>query len=426
MSDGPGRSDAARSDAARALAGPSRIDGGLGGEAPRSLTLEHGRRLGEWVLDAPLGKGGFAEVWRAHHNALPDKKAAVKVPFDKDYASRLKSEGAIQHVVEDARIVRTLGLDPDHDPPYLVVELVEGESLRDRIKRGRLEPREAIRIAREVLLALKAAHEKGIVHRDLKPENVLVGADGSVKVADFGLGAVTDASARALLASGSLRTSEGNDIVGTVRYMAPEQREPSTIAIDARADLYAWGILLFELLTGEVPCGAEMPSQVVPGLDPRLDAIFRRCYARRDARYGSAALILEDLERLLDHPPVAAPPKNRPAVRAGVIVRAVALAADLLPFVALGIETESVRFTLPTFILYDAVATAALGGTLGKGLLGIRVVEGDGRRPSLPTALVRGLARVLSVATIGGALLALGKEKLALHDQVAGTSVEYR
>jgi serine/threonine protein kinase len=380
------------------------------------------------VLEAPLGKGGFAEVWRAHHNALEGKKAAVKVPFDRDYASRLKSEGAIQNAVEDPRIVRTIGLDPDHDPPYLVVELVEGESLRDRLKRGRLEPREAIRVARDVLLALDAAHQKGVVHRDLKPENVLVSTTGEVKVADFGLGALTDAAARALLASGSLRTSEGHDIVGTVRYMAPEQREPGG-TIDGRADLYAWGILFFELLTGEVPCGAEMPSQVVPELDPALDRIFRRCYARREGRYPSAREALADLDALGEtggrapHAPL--PPIRRP-LRAGLLARSVAVFADVLPFAALGIETESLRYALPLFLLYDVFGTALAGGTAGKWLLGLRVVDESGSPPDLSLAVLRGLARVLSIATLAGPLLALGHEKRALHDQLVGTNVEYR
>ncbi|MEZ0229814.1 MAG: protein kinase [Planctomycetota bacterium] len=391
--------------------------------------IEQGRRLGEWVLEAPLGRGGFAEVWRARHNALPDRKAAVKIPFDRDYAARLRSEGVMQHVIEDPRIVRTIGLDPDHDPPYLVVDLVEGESLRDRIKRGRLDAQEALRVLREILLALDAAHKAGIVHLDLKPENVLLGASGEVKVADFGLGALTDASARALLASGSLRTSEGEDIVGTIRYMAPEQREAGH-AIDARADLYAWGIVLFELLTGEIPCGAEMPSQVVPALDPRVDQIFRRCYARRESRYASARQVLDDLDALAAAPPAPAPaspiPPVRRAMRAGVFTRSVALGIDLLPFAMLALETRSLRVVVPFLLLYDTILTALTGGSVGKWLLGVRVVDREGGRPDLTTSFTRTIARTLSVASIVGPFLALGRDKQGLHDQLAGTSVEYR
>ncbi len=238
-----------------------------------------------------------------------------------------------------------------------------------------------------------------------------------------------------MLASGSLRTSEGNDIVGTIRYMAPEQREPDG-KIDARADLYAWGVVLFELLTGELPCGAEMPSQVVPGLDERLDAIFRRCYARRESRYGSAREALADLEdarsaprspdALGTHAPATAIPPLRRALRAGVLVRGVALAVDLLPFAAFGIETESLRFTVPIFILYDAFTTAALGGSLGKRLMGLRIVDAEGAGPDVSRALLRTVVRLATLPTVVGPLLALGREKLTLHDQLAGTSVEYR
>jgi serine/threonine-protein kinase len=399
-------------------------------------TLEAGTRLGEWVLEAPLGKGGFAEVWRARHNSLADRLVAVKIPFDRDMAARLRSEGLIQNRVEDPRIVRTLGLDPDHDPPYLVVELVVGESLRDRLRRGRLDVTEALRIAREILLALKAAHAASVIHRDLKPENVLLSSTGEVKVADFGLGALVAASARELVESGSLRTSEGHDIVGTLRYMAPEQREPGQVALDARVDLYAWGIVLYELLTGEVPCGAEMPSQVVPGLDPRLDQVFRRCYARRDGRYASAEAALADVDAVIAAPAAAsptaatrapsAPAPGRPP-RAGVLPRGIALAIDLLPVCWVGLELQGyARFAIPLFFLYDAGAVALTGRTVGKFLAGVAVVDEKGGRPSFPQALARSLARVLSFATLGvGFLLALGSERLTLHDRLAGTSVEH-
>jgi serine/threonine-protein kinase len=403
------------------------------GEAREAPALQAGQRLGEWVLDAPLGRGGFGEVWRARHNALAENVVAVKVPFDRDHASRLRAEGVIQHLVADPRIVRTLGLDPDHDPPYLVVEYVDGESLRERISRGRLEPAEAIRIAREILVALDAAHARGIVHRDLKPENVLLSKTGEVKLADFGFGSIASDLARELLASGSLRTSEGHDIVGTVRYMAPEQRDPRG-PIDARVDLYAWGIVLFEMLTGEAPCGAELPSQVVPGLDARLDQIFRRAYARRESRYPSARAALDDLDAVAAKPahdlerkdPVALQAARSAAPRAGVLARGVALVVDVLPFLWIGLETESVRYALPLLVLYDTAAVALFGRTVGKALMGLKVRASGAEPMTGGRALTRALARILSLATAGvGFLLALGPEKRALHDILAGTLVEH-
>jgi uncharacterized RDD family membrane protein YckC len=162
---------------------------------------------------------------------------------------------------------------------------------------------------------------------------------------------------------------------------------------------------------------------VVPGLDERLDAIFRRCYARRESRYASASEALADLDALGVHAPLAPIPPVRRALRAGTLIRAVALAADVLPFAAFGIETESLRFTVPIFIFYDALATAILGGSLGKRLLGLRIVDTEGAPLELSRALGRTLVRLVSLPTVAGPLLALGREKLSLHDQltVSGT-----
>jgi uncharacterized RDD family membrane protein YckC len=113
-------------------------------------------------------------------------------------------------------------------------------------------------------------------------------------------------------------------------------------------------------------------------------------------------------------------------LRAGFLVRAVALTADLLPFAAFGVETESLRYTVPLYVLYDVLLTAGTGGTLGKWLLGLHVVDDEGKPLDVTKALLRTLARALSFATLAGPLLALGKEKRALHDQLVGTTVEYR
>jgi len=277
--------------------------------------------------------------------------------------------------------------------------LSPGESLRDRLKPGRLEPREALRVARGVLVALEAAHGAGSVHGALRPESVLLGPDGAVA-----------------LGSGSPPSPF---------YLAPEQREPGE-AVDARADLYGWGVLLFEMLTGELPSGAETPSQVVPGLDPRLDQVFRRAWTRRAGRYGSAGAALADLEGLEGGE--ALPPRRaggRP-LRAGVLVRAAALLVDLALFAALGLAARSALVALAALLLSDAALVAAAGATPGKRLLGLRVAGADGARPGLGTAAARALARVLSFATLAGPLLALGRERWALHDRLAGTSVEHR
>ncbi len=269
-------------------------------------TLKPGDRVSEYVLEALVGRGGFGDVWRARHRVWHDRVVAIKIPRDPDLVRLLRSEGAIQHALDGPGIVRAIGLDADHDPPYLVMEFVEGESLRARLERERrLEPPAARRIGRAILEVLASAHERGFVHRDLKPENVLLErGTGAVKLTDFGLGKAVEGAAARLVLSGELGTeaTEGGvaeAISGTLAYMAPEQKEPGR-AIDARADVYAFGILLFEMLTGARPEGGEVPSDLVAGLGPRVDDLFKRCYCRYEKRFedaGAALAALSELER---------------------------------------------------------------------------------------------------------------------------------
>ncbi len=266
-----------------------------------SFELDTNDRVGEWILEERIGRGGFGEVWRARHHVLPDRLVAVKIPHEGSSRDRLRREGLIQDKLKgDARIVQTIGLDPDHDPPYLAVELIDGETLRDRLRREeRLSPDEAVRIGCEVLGALAAAHAVGVTHRDVKPENVLIEkATGSVKVADFGLGQLSEPTKEALEASLSHLSREGS-IAGTLAYMAPEQREVGR-KIDGRADLYAFGIVLFEMITGTQPVGGEVPGDHVAGVDTRIDDLFRKCYTRLQRRYGSADEALADLLTVRD------------------------------------------------------------------------------------------------------------------------------
>jgi uncharacterized RDD family membrane protein YckC/predicted Ser/Thr protein kinase len=260
--------------------------------------LEPGDRISEYVLEERVGRGGFGDVWRARHHLWRDRVVAVKVPADAEKARVLRNEGALQEIVRHENAVLVLGADADHDPPYLVMEFVDGESLRARLDRaGRLEPAEALRVAREVLSALAAAHERGVVHGDLKPENVLLGKDGKAKIADFGLGRLREKERQRLALSGGLAASEARTIEGTLAYMAPEQREPGR-PIDARADIYAFGILLFEMLVGRRPEGIESPCEALPGLDPRIDALFARCYCRLERRFSDARGALEALDEV--------------------------------------------------------------------------------------------------------------------------------
>jgi len=389
--------------------------------------LEAGRHLGEWTLEAELGRGANGSVWRARHKALP-RSAALKVPHDQGVTARLAREGRLLERIESEHVVGLLGLDPDHDPPYLVMELVEGNSLRQRLEQGPLEPSEARRILTEICHGLAAAHAQGVIHRDLKPENVLLDSEGRVRVADFGLGALAAEAAHELLASGSLQTREGS-VVGTLRYMAPEARDPRG-EVDQRTDLYALGVILFEALTGEAPCGGEVPSDVRPELDPRWDPLYRSLCARLPQRLESAEKVVERLSGIGDLP-CAPDAIEAGAVRcvkasAGPFLRGFALALDLLPFVALAVVTLRWGRGLPAlgaFVIYDVLATAIAGKTVGKHLCGVQVTDSEGRPPTLAQAFQRAAMRLVSLGAFGLGYLPTLAGRRAFHDAFAGTQV---
>lgn len=209
--------------------------------------MNAGDRLGEYRLIERLGAGGFGEVWKAEG---PGGTVAIKVPTDPEFATALKQEAQIQHSLEHPLIVRTFAYHPDADPPHLVMEYVRGESLRDRLDReGALGHEDAVTVVMDVLKALAFAHERGIVHRDVKPGNVLLTPDGDVKLTDFGLGtAIRPAAASVLLSFQRSTATDARRIAGTYDYMAPEQRRGERG--DARTDLYACGVLLYEALKG--------------------------------------------------------------------------------------------------------------------------------------------------------------------------------
>lgn len=272
------------------------------------------QRISEYILEQPLGRGTFGEVWRARHHVWADQCVAIKIPTDPSYLHNLQREGTAVHGLEHPNIVRALGFDPYADPPYLVMEYVPGSSLRPLIESRSLTPEQAVAILRQVLSGLSHAHSHGLVHRDMKPENILIherasregyDAPGVVKVTDFGLGkAATTAQAQSIAYSASLAADDAKRIAGTLDYMAPEQRNGD--GVDARADLYACGIILYELLTGERPAGTDMPSDLNAASPKFLDEVFRRSYARLEKRYASAEEFLGALSA--PTPPPLPPP----------------------------------------------------------------------------------------------------------------------
>jgi serine/threonine-protein kinase len=262
-----------------------------------------GMRISEYLLETRIGGGTFGEVWRARHHVWDSEHVAIKLPTAPEYVRYLQREGMVVHGLRHANIVRVIGFDPFNEHPYLVMELINGPSLRaaiDEHPQG-LPTESALRILQGILLAMQAAHDANILHRDLKPGNVLLNlgdrpieqlAVDDVKIGDFGLGVNNAETLRSIAQSASL--ARDDELVGTLAYMAPELRdhrgEPSP-----RTDLYAVGVMLFEMFTGERPAGAELPSTVRADVPGFVDDVFRKLYARAEARYARAADVLAEL-----------------------------------------------------------------------------------------------------------------------------------
>jgi predicted Ser/Thr protein kinase len=261
-----------------------------------------GRLLNErYRIDAELGRGGMGAVYRAHDTLL-DRAVAAKVLSD----SRLGTEGRARLLreaqavakLDHVNIVAVYDAGESDGSPFIVMQLVEGRSLHERRPQG---IDENVSVARQLCAALYHAHSLGIIHRDLKPENVLVTSDGTLKLMDFGL-------ARSIAS----RLSGDGTIVGTVFYLAPEQALGQDV--DSRVDLYALGVMLYELTTGRLPFSADEPvaiisqhlyAPVVPprvhneAIPPALDALIVRLMSKQpDDRPASADVVLRELERL--------------------------------------------------------------------------------------------------------------------------------
>jgi hypothetical protein len=259
-------------------------------------------------VGAMLGRGGMGAVYRATQKSL-DRPVAIKVlpPQSSDaapgHAERFKHEARTLARLSHPGIVSIFesGELPGGQV-YFVMEFVDGSDLAQTIRDAvKLPPDRAISVVGEVCEALEYAHSLGVIHRDIKPANILLGRDGRPKVADFGLAKAEAAANLGLTAS--------NVALGTHDFAAPEVLTPGAV-VDRRADLYAVGVMLYQLLTGDLPRGLfKLPSQKVPGLDARFDAIVCRALeAAPEDRYPTAAAIRADLEAIRTTPAPARPP----------------------------------------------------------------------------------------------------------------------
>ncbi len=221
------------------------------------MALTVGTRLGVYEITAQIGAGGMGEVYKARDTKL-DRDVAIKIlpeafAADAERVARFQREAKTLAALNHPNIAHIHGLEESGGVRALVMELVEGDDLSQRVARGAIPLDEALPIARQIAQALEAAHEQGIIHRDLKPANIKVRPDGMVKVLDFGLAKAMEpagaSSANATMSPTiSMYATQAGVILGTAAYMSPEQARGA--AVDKRTDLWAFGVVLYEMLTG--------------------------------------------------------------------------------------------------------------------------------------------------------------------------------
>lgn len=283
-----------------------------------------GPKVPGYELVELLGKGGMGEVWRARQTSLGRMVAVKLLPArfakDREFVARFEKEAQALASLSHPGVVQIIDRGQAGDHYFFTMELVTGINLREMMASGRLSARDATRIGAQIARAIDYAHEMKVVHRDLKPENILVDPRGHVKIADFGLAGMKGHERDISLTATAVA-------MGTVNYMAPEQRRDAK-HVDHRADLYSLGVLLYEMLTGEVPMGRfKLPSQRVPGLDPRLDevvgALLETEPDARPRRANEVAEVLEANTPGSSPPAVAARPVSATGLAHGADARPV-------------------------------------------------------------------------------------------------------
>jgi Tol biopolymer transport system component len=312
------------------------------------LTL--GRHVGPYEIVAPLGAGAMGEVYRAHDTTL-NRDVALKVlpelfGVDADRLARFTREAQVLASLNHPNIATIYGLEESNGTQALVLELVEGPTLADRIARGPLALDEALTIARQIADALEAAHEKGIIHRDLKPANIKIAGNGVVKVLDFGLAKVWDGAPQSDLAGAPTLTATGSGertILGTPAYMSPEQARGKPL--DKRTDIWSFGCVLYEMLTGRQAFAGETVSDTIAAIlerEPEWEAlpdttpvtvrrVLQRCFEkdprRRVRDIGDARIELDDA---LAGRAIGAPVARRAGERVAWIASALVTVAAVL------------------------------------------------------------------------------------------------
>ncbi len=275
------------------------------------MPLSAGTKLGPYEIIAAIGAGGMGEVYRARDARL-DRDVAIKVlpesfAGDADRLRRFEQEARTVAALNHPNILGVYDIGQHQGSPYMVCELLDGETLREKLQEGPMPQRRAIEYASQIAEGLAAAHDKGVVHRDLKPENVFVTRDGRVKVLDFGLAKLAPMEAgRAAAGEGATFTGQAHTmpgmVLGTAGYMSPEQVRGKEV--DARTDIFAFGAILYEMLSGRRAFKGESSIETMNAilkddppeletekqkLSPGLEHIVRHCLEKNpEERFRSA------------------------------------------------------------------------------------------------------------------------------------------
>ena len=313
------------------------------------MAIGPGTRLGPYEVIAVLGEGGMGKVWRAHHAGLNRDDALKVLPeafaTDPERLARFRREAQVLASLNHPNIAHVYGLEQSNGAQALVMELVEGPTLADRITHGPIPVDEALPMAKQIAEALEAAHEQGIIHRDLKPANIKVRPDGTVKVLDFGLakalepaGAISPSLSQSpTITSPAMMTGVGV-LLGTAAYMSPEQARGKVV--DKRTDIWAFGCVLYEMLTGQRAFPGEDVTDTLAAVvrsEPQWDALpdtmspslrvfVRRCLHKDcKQRVGDIRDVRLALEGAFDvshapPPPAVSPPLWRRASAAGLVL----------------------------------------------------------------------------------------------------------
>ncbi len=336
---------------------------------------ELSRQIPELEILELIGQGGMGAVYKARQKSL-GRIVALKVlkpelaavpEFAERFAREAKSLAQLNH----RNIVTVHDFGQRDGLCYLVMEYIEGANLRRVLEAGRLSPEEALRLVPDLCDALQYAHNAGVVHRDIKPENILLDETGRVKIADFGLAK--------LVGQPDARLTATHQVMGTLRYMAPEQMEGAG-GVDHRADIYSLGVIIYEMLTGEVPVGRFAPPSAKARIDVRLDEVVLRALAKEpERRYQHASQVKSDIEAISGSPPLSAPAVycgERPRFSRKAIIGA-AWAPFFFIFVLGSLMTVTVE-SHPTMVEHRSAGPAGAEAT---GPDGRQQAESVGRTP---------------------------------------------